>query len=120
MSDKYREKYNQAKEVAQTWYEKFLEADTKAQDLMDEVERLKELTNNMENEEQVKHYERTIKKLKREYVEKEENYKNIISNLTREKILYEGRIQQLEEARKDLKERYDELKQDFREQRKKE
>jgi hypothetical protein len=46
----------------------------------------------------------------------EEKYKDKIAILEREKLLSDGKIQQLEEARKDLYERYNDLKQDFREQ----
>ena len=44
----------------------------------------------------------------------EEKYRNQIAQLERDKILLEGRVQHLEEARKDLQERYSELKADFR------
>ena len=77
------------------------------------------MPDNTELEERVSYYEKMLKKAKKDFAEREENYKNTISTLQREKILFEGRIQQLEEVRRDLKERYDELKQDYREQRKK-
>lgn len=60
---------------------------------------------------------KTIKELKKQLYETEEKYKDKISVLEREKLLHEGRIQQLEEARKDLQDRYSELRQDMREQR---
>lgn len=43
---------------------------------------------------------------------------NKIANLERDKILLEGRISQLEDSCKDWKERYTELKQDYREMQK--
>lgn len=66
---------------------------------------------------QNRRYVKTIKELKKQLYESEEKYKDKISVLEREKLLHEGRIQQLEEARKDLQDRYSELRQDMREQR---
>ena len=59
--------------------------------------------------------EKLQKDLNREFHDREEKYKDKIAALERDKLLCEGKIQQLEEQCKDLRERYNELKQDYRE-----
>lgn len=56
-----------------------------------------------------------IEELRKKHKEAEERLKDKIANLEREKILAEGRVQHFDEARKDLYERYNELKSDYRE-----
>ena len=92
-------------------------------ELQAELERWKKLSNELPDQSTVqdlenenKNHIKTIKTLKKQLSEIEEKYKDKIAVLEREKLLFEGRIQQLEEARKDLQERYSDLKQDFREQ----
>lgn len=92
--------------------------------LEEEIQRWKKLSETLpdsntfdEIENENRAHLKTIKSLKKQLNETEEKYKDKISKLEREKLLYEGRIQQLEEARKDLQDRYCELKQDMREQR---
>jgi predicted nuclease with TOPRIM domain len=53
-----------------------------------------------------------------EQLEKNADLPNKIANLERDKILLEGRVQQLEDSCKDWKERYTELKQDYRDMQK--
>ena len=47
--------------------------------------------------------------------EQQEKLNNDIAKLERDKILADGKIQQLEETNRDLRERYSELRQDMRE-----
>jgi len=61
-----------------------------------------------------KEQNRTIRNLTKQISELEEKYKNKIVLLERDKLLSDGRVQQLEEARKDLQERYKDLKDDLR------
>ena len=83
-----REKYEKAKHAARVWNEQY-------------VQKCSELA----------HLETIVK----DFAQKEDKLLEKISRLEREKLLCDGRIQQLEEARKDIQERYNELKQDFRE-----
>lgn len=116
-------KYEKAKEAARSWYHMLEIKKKENKELQDELERWKKLSNELpdqstfqELENENKNYIKTIKTLKKQLSEIEEKYKDKIALLEREKLLFEGRIQQLEEARKDLQERYNDLKQDFREQ----
>lgn len=116
-------KYDKAKEAAKFWHgklETILEENTF---LKKEVERWKQLSEVLpdpdsieELQKEAKEQGKAIKALKKQNSETEERYKEKIAHLEREKILHEGKIQQLEEARRDLQERYNELKQDYREQ----
>lgn len=132
-----REKYEKAKEAAKAWYdilgktnEKLSEMEVKIDVITEENKKLQvdcerwkklseqlpdpNLVEDLENENKV--LSKTVKSLKKQLSEVEEKYKDKIARLEREKILSEGKIQQLEDARKDLHERYNDLKQDFREQ----
>lgn len=91
--------------------------------LKSEVSRWKKLSEELpdsdlveELEAESKQHRREIRKLKKENHDIEDKYKDRIAKLERERLLSDGRIQQLEEARKDLRERYNDLKQDYREQ----
>lgn len=63
-----------------------------------------------------KNFRKEIRGLKRVNKELSDKYQSRISQLERDILLKDGKIQRLEEAKKDLKERYNELKEDFREQ----
>ena len=140
-----RDKYNRAKDAAITWHNMFQETKEKIvkleQDLAlcktneielvkkniqyeNEIERWKKLSDILpdpntfeEIESENRNYLKTIKSLKKQLSDTDEKYKDKIAQLEREKLLYEGRVHQLEEARKDLQDRYTELRQDMREQR---
>jgi chromosome segregation ATPase len=139
-----RQKYDKAKEAARSWHEALEDSKEKVDELEGDVEDLKqavvdlkeyntrllsevnrwkkcseelpdtELVDELETEN--KNMRRQIRSLKKEIRSVEEKFKDRIAKLEREKLLSDGKIQQLEEARKDLKERYSELKQDYREQ----
>lgn len=132
-----REKYEKAKEAAKAWYDileetkdKLNESDAKMERVVEEnkklqieSERWKKLSEQLPDpnlvedlETENKNLSKMVKSLKKQLCEVEEKYKDKIARLEREKILSEGKIQQLEDARKDLHERYNDLKQDFREQ----
>lgn len=139
-----RDKYEKAKEAAKGWYNiltetknKLEESQTEVNNLLAQREQLSEenrrlqiemerwkklseqlpdpnMVEDLENEN--KNLSKTIRNLKKQLSESDEKYRDKIARLEREKILSEGKIQQLEDARKDLQERYNDLKQDFREQ----
>lgn len=124
-----RDKYEKAKEAAKAWYNILNETEEKLENSQDQVDRLieenHELQTEMERlkkipdpdlENQNKNLSKTIRNLNKQLLETEEKYKDKIVKLEREKLLSDGKIQQLEDARKDLQERYNDLKQDFREQ----
>ena len=69
-----------------------------------------------ELEAESKSQRKTIRSLKKDTKELQEKYVGKIATLERDAMLKDGKIQQLEEGRKDLKERYRDLKEDFREQ----
>lgn len=113
-------KYEKAKEAARAWHHMLEIKKKENKDLQDELERWKKLSNELpdhstvqELENENKNHIKTIKTLKKQLSETEEKYKDKIALLEREKI---WTIQHLEESKKDLQERYTELKQDFREQ----
>ena len=116
-------KYEKAKEAARTWHHMLELSQKENKELRDELERWKKLSDELpdnltvqELENENKNHIKTIKSLKKLLSETEEKYKDKIAKLEREKLLSDGHIQRLEEARKDLQERYNDLKQDFREQ----
>jgi len=93
-----REKYEKLKDIIQEWSEKYehLEAEYEA-----ELECQKET-------------KKTIKTLKKELEDSRTKYEKKICDLERDKILAESKLQQIEESRKDLKERYTELKEEYK------
>ena len=109
------DKYTKAKNAAIIWHEKYENALVQISNLENEVVRWKKFSEELPDPEQLKQYKREIRILTKELHEQHEKYKDKISILERDKIIFQGRIQQLEEAQKDLKERYNELKQDYRE-----
>lgn len=134
-----RDKYEVLKEKASQWKrqcEKLLEKLSVVQDVEDELDRLEEKCRILEKENEElkkagnntpdndlldeletenKAFRKEIRGLKRENKELSENDKNKIVQLERDILLKDGKIQRLEEAKKDLKDRYSELKEDFRE-----
>ena len=71
-------------------------------------------TENEQLENDLKTHHKEFKLLKKQINE----LKDKIVSLERDNLLKEGKIQQLDETKKDLQERYNDLKQDFREQQK--
>ena len=134
-----RGKYENIKIKANQWMEKcekMAEKLSVVQDIEDDIDRLEEkcrllqkendelkkksisipdndLMDELENEN--KTFRKEIRILKRDNKELCEKDKNKISQLERDIMLKDGKIQRLEEAKKDLKDRYIELKEDFRE-----
>lgn len=134
-----RGKYENIKIKANQWMEKCEKMTEKLsviQDIEDDIDRLEEkcrllqkendelkkksisipdndLMDELENEN--KTFRKEIRILKRDNKELCEKDKNKISQLERDIMLKDGKIQRLEEAKKDLKDRYIELKEDFRE-----
>lgn len=135
-----REKYEKLKITANKWMEKCKKITEKlsvVQDIEDDIDRLEEkclllqkendelkkknstpnpdteLMDELENEN--KTFRKEIRFLKKENKELCEKDKNKISQLERDIMLKDGKIQRLEEAKKDLHDRYNELKEDFRE-----
>lgn len=105
-----REKYERLKMAIYEWNTKYKEEKEKNNILNQRIQELEkdlELSRDKEDQE--------IKTLKRAFNEAENKYKDRISHLERDKLLMEGKIQQLEDAKKDLHERYNDLKQDYRE-----
>ena len=129
-----REKYDNMKDKANKWRdeceqlkEKFivlqdLEADldkmlalnNKLLEENDTLSNNKELLDELENENKI--FRKDIRCLKKENKTLVEDYNKKLANLERDILLKDGKIQRLEEAKKDNKERYNELKEDFREQ----
>jgi DNA repair exonuclease SbcCD ATPase subunit len=132
-----RDKYEKVKEAAKAWYtileetkDMLVQSQVENERLAEENKRLQtdcerwkklseqlpdpNMVEDLENEN--KNLVKTVRALKKQVTELEEKYKDKIARLEREKLLSEGKIQQLEDARKDLQERYNDLKQDFREQ----
>ena len=98
------EKYEKARNAAKEWHRMYDE--------------LREETSQkvFELEEQNKQMLKTVHKYKKQLKDIEDAHKEKIFSIEKEKILLEGRIQQLEDGKKELQERYNDLKQDYREQ----
>lgn len=119
----HRDKYERAKEAIIAWKKKYDEAQIKIGLLETDVARWKGMSEQLPDPHLVEQLEtenrelfRTVRTLKKQINEIEEKYKDKIASLEREKLLADGKVQQLEEAKQDLLERYKDLKQDFREQ----
>lgn len=119
----HRDKYERAKEAVIAWKEKYDEAQVKIGLLETDVMRWKKMSEQLPDPHLVEQLEtenrelfRTVRTLKKQINEIEEKYKDKIASLEREKLLADGKVQQLEEAKQDLLERYKDLKQDYREQ----
>jgi hypothetical protein len=135
-----REKYNNLKLNANQWIDKcdkLVEQFSIVQDMEQDIDKLEEkcrllkeeninllnqktdipdgdLFDELENEN--KSFRKEIRLLKRDNKDLVEKNINKISQLERDILLKDGKIQRLEEGNKDLKERYNELKEDYREQ----
>lgn len=111
-------KYELAKESARSWHRKYTELQSEyellSQNSQQEIARWKALAEDLPDHETVNEHLKQIKSLRRQLHDNEEKYQDKIAKLEREKLLLEGRIQQLEEGRKDLQDRYNELKEDYR------
>jgi t-SNARE complex subunit (syntaxin) len=123
MSTVHREKYERVKEAAIAWKNKYDEAQTKIGLLQSDVDRWKKMAEQLpdpnliaELETENRELNRTVRAQKKQISDIEEKYKDRVAQLEREKLLADGKIQQLEEAKQDLLERYKDLKQDYREQ----
>ena len=133
-----REKYENVKNRGTQWYnectcltEKLgkltdMNKDLLAQneDLVDQLKdfndqpdtiRDNELEDELENEN--KSLRKEIRNLKRDNKIFEDKHRDKIVQLERDLFVKDGKIQRLEDAKKDLKERYTELKEDWREER---
>ena len=88
----------------------------KCNDLMDQVDELKEQLYQLEELGQLDN-KKDLKLLKKEYKSIIEKNKEKIHQLERELLLKDGTIQRLEESKKDLKEMYIELKDELKEYR---
>ena len=134
MSYVSREKYNNLKEEAKQLSKncnKMAEKMSIIHELEEELNKFEEkclilkkendvLKIDNESDHELENVNRSLKKeiksLKRDNNDLNEKYKNIISQLERDILLKDGKIQRLEESKKDMKDRYNELREDFREQ----
>jgi predicted RNase H-like nuclease (RuvC/YqgF family) len=133
-----REKYENVKHKGAQWYNECTSLKEKIEKLTDMnkdllsqnedlVDQLKdfndapeqthdaELVEELESEN--KTLKREIRNLKRDNKMIEDKYRDKIVLLERDLFVKDGKIQRLEDAKKDLKERYIELKEDLREER---
>jgi predicted RNase H-like nuclease (RuvC/YqgF family) len=106
---KFEKKYNRASQERD-------ELSDRCDYLSEELKTLK--TSDKELKTEIRELKRVNRVLKRQSSGVEDKYKDKIAKLERDIILRDGKIQQLEDSRRDLQERYQELKTDFREQRK--
>lgn len=136
-----REKYESLKEKAAQWRdecEKLKDKLSVVQDVEADLDRFEDQVSNLRKENEALHhnikngtpdtelldelenenkvFRKEIRSLKRKIKELNEKNRGKLSQMERDILLKDGKIQRLEEARKDLKERYNELKEDFREQ----
>ena len=116
----HRDMYEKAKDAAKEWHRLLLEmtkekekAERELSQLKTEVERLKTTSVSP------KRLEELETEYKRQLVNAEERYKDKVTVMERDRILLDAQIQRQEDALRDYKERYAELKQDYREERKK-
>lgn len=132
-----REKYVALKHKLESWIVAYNETDAELESVRGELEdsrrELEDMKRELEEsqselEEAHKELEKYIEKLsiieqkyelkyKRIFREKESALLNQIASLQRDLILRDGRIQQLEESKKDLADRYKELREDSKAQR---
>lgn len=128
-----REKYERAKMAIFEWSEKFTKTKDEFQSRINDFQKNEEIlksriselekellewkrtANSLPDPEDYRIQQKEIKSLKKQILEVEDRYKDKITHLERDKLLMEGKIQQLEDAKKDLQERYNDLKQDYRE-----
>lgn len=127
-----RDKYNNLKRKTGEWYSKAQDLLKTNKNLLKANEELLKLNSELEDKletgvdidtDMVEELENTnkvhrkeIRALKRSLREQKEKYETRIASLERDALLKDGKIQQLNEAKEDLRERYKELKADYREQ----
>lgn|SRR3990167_651628 len=104
-------KYKQAVEAVQNWYALYEDMKNRNEELQKELQKCKMYSEALPDSD----LENDNRELRMKILENEEKYREEISSLKYENILCEGRIKQLEDAHKDLKERYSEIRQDLRE-----
>lgn len=115
-----RKKYEELKQKAQKWQEEYYSIKEKSDDLQSQLETLENQLNKLdENDNQ---YENETIALKKEVVSMKkdrkilcEKYQDKISQLERDIMLKDNKIQLLEDTKKDIYERYLELKEDNKE-----
>lgn len=130
-----REKYDNMKTKLENWYDECLELKDKVEkltsmnkDLIDQnedlLDQIKDLQDSDKNEPIVDELEnenkslmKEIRNLKRDNKLLEDKFRDKIVQLERDLFVKDGKIQRLEDAKKDLNERYMELKEDWREER---
>ena len=117
MSTVSRKKYQDLKHRAQQWIDKCEKLEYENQELKDQISDLKNDYPEMDEiEEELNSNRKTIKTLIREKKLIVEKSRDSLSKLEREILLKDSQIHRMEDAKKDLKDRYNELKEDFREQ----
>ena len=114
-------KYERAKEAARVWHEKYVTEVESRKRLEEQLERWKSLAESLPDEdslkslqEENKNLSKAVKALKKQLSDVEGAHQDTLAKLQRERIILEGKIQQLEEACRQKQERYDELKEDYR------
>ena len=133
-----REKYDIIKNKVRQWHDQCLELEEKLEnlsemnkdlidqngDLLDKIKELQDSNINQPNNDIVEELENLIKSLnkeirnlKRDNKLLDDNFRDKIVKLERDLFVKDGKIQSLEDAKKDLNERYLELKEDLREER---
>ena len=141
MSNNYvsRDKYENIKNKGAKWYNECSELKDKVQklskmnkDLLNQNEDLLDKINDLNNshiqepnnlivveelENENKSLIKQIRNLKNDNKIFEDKYRDKLINLERDLFIKDGKIQRLEDAKKDLNERYLELKEDWREER---
>lgn len=122
-----RTKYEDIKYKAQKWLEEserlkeiIENLEYNNQELKDEIDELKEnipdknLIDELESE--IQSLKKTIKHLSKNKKLLEATNREKIYKIEREMLLKDSKIQRLEEAKKELKDRYNELRDDYREE----
>ena len=133
-----REKYESIKQKGTQWYneckilkeklEKLTDMNTdllsQNEDLVDQLKDLSDTRDQAPDTELIQELEtenksikREIRNLKRDIKTNDDKYRDKIVQLERDLFIKDGKIQRLEDTKRDLNERYIELKEDWREER---
>ena len=133
-----REKYDHIKSKSTQWYDECSELHIRIEkltqmnkdlivqneDLLDQISDLNNSTTHETNNEMIielendnKNLMKELRKLKRDNKLDYEKHRDKISQLERDLFIKDGTIQRLEDSKKDLNERFLELKEDWREER---
>lgn len=122
-----RQKYDDLKNKAQQWHKKFLNIKEERDTFLDKIEELEDkIEKFVDNEEVIAEMTESNEKINKELdtLKKErkmfmknlsEKYKDTISNLEKEILIKDGQIQRLDDQRKDLHERYIDLRDENKE-----